>query len=536
MPERLYFDCNASYGPRTGKHHEERWTLQHLLADMDLAGIAGALVCHAQSLEYDPMLANLQLVEDIAPHRDRLFPCWTAVPDYCDDGPDPETFLRLARENDVRAVRIAPATFGVPARESAWCGLRDMLRQEQMPVLVSAAALNNDFDAADRLLSIFKDCPVILTDASWGDWRQVALLMHDHPHLHLEFSMFQGNRAVEWMAERFGADRCLYGSGLPARAPGAARGFLDWTLLENPDANAIASGNLARLLKGAAPERIPAPAEWDDALTRAVRSGSPLPCPVLDNHCHVLHDGANNAGRIFVMPEGGIDGMIELTRRIGIDTTAIMSWAGPLSGDTDRGNDIVANALARYPDELLGVPTIRPELQTDAEMQTVIDRFHTKLRCPGLKPFPRAPLNFDDPGFDLWFRYANEHHLYMVFDPATQGPAGTPVVEHLVKNYPNITLSLDHCGKSWPYAKWAVEMCNRFPQVFAQLNYTLVTNGIIEYIVQHAGADRVLFGTDAPMRDPRPQASWLVFTRLPEEAKRLVFGGNFQRILKRCFP
>jgi predicted TIM-barrel fold metal-dependent hydrolase len=49
------------------------------------------------------------------------------------------------------------------------------------------------------------------------------------------------------------------------------------------------------------------------------------------------------------------------------------------------------------------------------------------------------------------------------------------------------------------------------------------------------GDDRVLFGTDAPMRDPRPQVGWLVFTRLPEQSKRKIFGSNFARILGECF-
>ena len=78
-------------------------------------------------------------------------------------------------------------------------------------------------------------------------------------------------------------------------------------------------------------------------------------------------------------------------------------------------------------------------------------------------------------------------------------------------------------------------MCRRFPQVVAQLNYTLVTNGVIEYLVDAIGSERVFFGTDAPMRDPRPQAAWLTFTRLAPADKERIFGGNFAAILKRAY-
>jgi len=535
VKELLYFDGNASYGPRLGKYQEERWTLAHLIEDMDLAGIAGALVLHAQALHYDPMVANLALIKDIKPYRNRLFPCWMAMPALSGDFPSVPEFMEGLRQNDVRAVRLEPRTFGLPIEEAVWGELRDALRQEELLVVTSAEGYPG-LETFDRFMAIFHSNPVLLLNAYWDQWRRVVYLMNTHPNLHLEFSSFQANRAIEYMAEHYGAERCLFGTNLPKKAPGAARGFVDWTLLPARDAVKVAGGNLKRLLGGHGPKRIPAPGKWSDSITAAARQGEPLPCDVLDDHCHVLHDGGSNAGGTFVMHHGDADGMIELIRKIGVDKTAVMSWAGPLSGDTDRGNEIVANAVRRYPNELLGVVTVRPELQTTEEIAATIRKYHDGLKFPGLKPFPRTTMNFDDPGFDTWYAYANAHGLYMVYDLPNTGAEGMAITERLVQKYPNMTLHLDHCGRSWPYAKWAVELIQRFPKnVYAQLNYTLVTNGVIEYIAESVGDHHVLFGTDAPMRDPRPQAGWLVFTRLPEKSKRKIFGANFARILKQAF-
>ena len=44
MKELLYFDCNARFGPRPSKHKRERWSKEHLLEDLELTAIAGALV------------------------------------------------------------------------------------------------------------------------------------------------------------------------------------------------------------------------------------------------------------------------------------------------------------------------------------------------------------------------------------------------------------------------------------------------------------------------------------------------------------
>ena len=46
----------------------------------------------------------------------------------------------------------------------------------------------------------------------------------------------------------------------------------------------------------------------------------------------------------------------------------------------------------------------------------------------------------------------------------------------------------------------------------------------------------MIFGTDAPMRDPRPQFGWLCSARLEAEEKRLILGENTRRILSRDRP
>jgi predicted TIM-barrel fold metal-dependent hydrolase len=53
-------------------------------------------------------------------------------------------------------------------------------------------------------------------------------------------------------------------------------------------------------------------------------------------------------------------------------------------------------------------------------------------------------------------------------------------------------------------------------------------------LVNKLGAKRVLFGTDAPMRDPRPQLGWVVHAAITREDKVAVLGGSFARLLKRC--
>lgn len=530
--QRLYFDCNATFGPRPKKALEARWSLEHLMEDLDLAGIAGAMVHHQQAIHYDPMLGNLRLIEEISAHRERLFPCWIALPSLCDDVPRVTDFMRLLRQHDVRAVRICSERFNIPVREHLWAELRDALRNENILCVIPTDAFA-PLMSLDALLNIFRDNNVLLVGHGWHQWRNVVAWMNQFPNLHLEFSTFQAHYAIEWCARKYGASRCLFGTDLPFKSPGAARGFLDWTFLSDADARLVAGENLRRLLGGAGPTQIPPPSKWDDELTRAARSGLPLPCPVLDAHCHIIHDNANTAGEAMVFQNGDADGMIQIRRRMGINKTAIMSWAAPISVDADVGNAVVENAVRKYPDEFIGVASVNAEYDSPEKIVALIEKYHERLKWPGMKTYtPYQMIDYDDPLYEPWFTYANEKGLYLVLDPKG-GLGATQCIRNLAQRYPNMGIHLDHCGQSWEYAKWAAGLMRDHANIWAQLNYTAATNGVIEWLTSQVGADRMLFGTDSPMRDPRPQAGWLAFTRLSESDKRKVFGGNFAAILRR---
>jgi len=50
-------------------------------------------------------------------------------------------------------------------------------------------------------------------------------------------------------------------------------------------------------------------------------------------------------------------------------------------------------------------------------------------------------------------------------------------------------------------------------------------------LVNEAGADRVLFGSDMPLMDPRSQIGKIITARISDEAKQKILGGNASRLL-----
>ena len=60
---------------------------------------------------------------------------------------------------------------------------------------------------------------------------------------------------------------------------------------------------------------------------------------------------------------------------------------------------------------------------------------------------------------------------------------------------------------------------------------TFRTPGVVEQLVNEAGADRVLYGSDIPVMDPRAQIGKIITAEISDEAKRQVLGGNARRLL-----
>lgn len=527
MPELTFFDVNAAYGARPGKHPLERWSLSHLLEDLEFAGIAAAVVRHTQSIHYDPLHGNRRLVAEIEPYRDQLFPCWTVLPNLAGDFLGPGELTARMADAGVRLAAIYPKTFGLPLEPGLLRPLAEALARQEVPLLVPFSELG-DFDRAHRFLSYFNEGPVVLLEAWWNQWREVQTLMTLHRNLHLEFSNFQVHYGIEWFGQRFGFDRLLFGSGLTAKSPGAARAFLDWHLCSDDDARMVAGGNLHWLLGGSGPTSPPAPPVGHDLLTAAQRAGRPLPARVLDAHCHVLHDGANAAGEQYIMPRGDAGGILALMRKQGIDGAALMSWNGTVGMDAAAGNEVTAAAVAQAPAQLVGLTSLNPTHQSPDEMTAQIERYHLELGFRGLKPYQRTPLPYNHPSFEAWWEFGAKHRLYGLFHVSV---GGVEAIADIARRHPTLHVVIAHTGGSYAFAEQVVAAMRELPNMHAELTLTTVTNGIIEWLAEQVGAERILFGTDAPMRDPRPQLGWVVFARLPQADKERILGGNFARIL-----
>ena len=72
---------------------------------------------------------------------------------------------------------------------------------------------------------------------------------------------------------------------------------------------------------------------------------------VMDSHAHL---GQHNG---FLILDGSAEGVIRVQDCLGVDLTAVSSIEGTIAGWT-QGNDLVIDAVQRFPDRIFGYITV----------------------------------------------------------------------------------------------------------------------------------------------------------------------------------
>lgn len=539
MSDLMYFDCHAVIGERPRKHRFTRWSTEQLIEDMDLAEIAGALAVHSVSVTYDVIYGNNRLLPEIAKAPDRLFGVWCAAPlgspGFFKTGGD---MIAAMKCHDVRAVRIVPG--GFPMHPEVMGSTLEFLETHQVLTILEVGSVRypsgwgtpDVFSFFHDFLSRYPDLPVLLTGHMWDQQWVIYRLMELHKNLHIEFSNFQINRGIEYYVSSFGDDRLLFGSGMTEKSPGAARAFVDYAQISEASKHKIAGMNLKRLLGGQGPKH-PVPTKRPhDYIVASARDGKAVPVPILDAHSHTLHEEGQTAGGRYLMLDGDARGILEVSQWCGIDRVAMMSWNAPFCTDAQDGNEIVWRALQSFPERVVGVAVVDPTHMTDMEMQEEIKTRYVEQGFIGMKPYPHMNVHYEDPMFSPWWEFGNRNRLYALVH-VTEETGGVTAIARLADRFQNLSWIIAHAGTDWDFAEEVVACIQQRQNVYAEITFTTVTNRCVEFLVESTDEDHIIFGTDQPMRDPRPQLGWVVWSGLSVQAKEKVLGGNFQRILNR---
>jgi predicted TIM-barrel fold metal-dependent hydrolase len=523
---RLYFDSFAVVGKQGIKDKKQIWRAEDVLKLMEYSGINMALVYHGLAVHHAPIYGNRILLDELKKNL-RLVGCWIAIPHHTGELPHPDDFVKEMRDNNIKAVKIFPKQYMFSLRDEVCGELFACLEKNRIPLLIDIVETN--FDNIFSLCSRYKNLKIFLQKCHWNMARDIFPLMERYKNLYIEFSSFQGNMMIEEMCRRFGSKRLLLGTEMPLKSPGASRAAIDYADISEEDKQNIGGGNLAEIL-GVKIEPYEKEPKGDSVLSK-IKKGEPL-CDILiiDGHAHVLDKGEGGA-KETPMLLSDIDSMITQYDRLGIDKVCISgAWLGVLGGDSEQGNKIVKNCIAKYPDRVIGSVTLDPNYVE--KIEDYVKYWHGQDKFWGLKPYYTCNrIPYIHSVYTAWFQYANKHRLFILCHEGE--PNFDNNILSLSEKYSEVSFLLAHTGERFSLARRRIALVRKRPNIYLEITYTNITQGIIEFMVDEVGSQKIIFGTDTPMRSPIPQLAWVAYADITEEDKKNILGRNMQKIIER---
>jgi predicted TIM-barrel fold metal-dependent hydrolase len=248
MAKIRFFDCNASVG-RTGYPHLlDIPDAAGLEREMEIAGIEEALVYHLAARDAHPPLGNALLEKEIA-GRANLYPVWVVLPHHTGEMPYPDELIGRMREKNVKAVRLYPSRAQQGFSVAEWCAgqLLDALDAARLPLLLDIEIVS--WEEVFDLLKRYTRLPLVVANCSYRHNRFLYPLWERFDNLFVETSRFVGGGSVEDVVRRFGPGRLLFGTNMPQYTGTAVVARITYADIAWEDKEAIASGNLRRLLE-----------------------------------------------------------------------------------------------------------------------------------------------------------------------------------------------------------------------------------------------------------------------------------------------
>lgn len=249
----MFFDANCMIGQRFSFEDAIFKDGKALLKIMDSKGIDRALVFHSMARENFIDEGNLEVVRE-ARSSERLLPCWAVMPHYSGECQNPGEIVKAMAAANVRAVRIFPEYHRIKLYTWIWEELFSRLEACRAPVLMDFSntgwTQEIDWDGINAICGRFPHLPLILLRQGQVADRYIYYLLERHGNLYLETSYYQVHNGIASIAAKFGAERLIFGTGMPFYSPDCPINALLYSGLSEEDIRMAAGENLDRLLKG----------------------------------------------------------------------------------------------------------------------------------------------------------------------------------------------------------------------------------------------------------------------------------------------
>ena len=246
-------------------------------------------------------------------------------------------------------------------------------------------------------------------------------------------------------------------------------------------------------------------------------------------------------------PSDDLVKQIEIADRLGIEKMQISKPVTNFSGKEPEGpeevrknNDIVIDAVKKYPDRFIGFFTLNPLYKKESmeEIKRCVDQ-----GLIGFKGYTQAKIN--DPVFYPVIEKLIELKMIVYMHTFTQLGMGGYRMKYDVGRFPDTTLAEDMVeaavkypdavfhfahiggGGDWEYQCKMLKQC---PNIYVDTGGSNNEENMVDFAISHLGEDRIFFGTDGAYIHG---VGRILASNATEDQKRKIFYDNYANVLKK---
>lgn len=250
---------------------------------------------------------------------------------------------------------------------------------------------------------------------------------------------------------------------------------------------------------------------------------------VIDCHIH-LPPGLDG------YDETVVEECLALADRAGIDRMVYLFGLRHADVDPDReaiaaSNDLGVELVTRHPDRFDGFCYLNPSHPVEFSLAE-IDRCVTNGPLVGIKLW--ISVHADDTRLDPIMERAAEldvpvlHHAWYKATEFAFNESTPAEIANLARRHPDVTIIMAHlAGGGWRGVRDVLDC----PNVLVDTSGAQPHAGLVDYAVDLLGAERVVYGSDWPIRDFGAQRARVEGANLTPAQRELVLGGNMERVL-----
>ena len=276
---------------------------------------------------------------------------------------------------------------------------------------------------------------------------------------------------------------------------------------------------------------------------------------IIDFHTHVVPPGikerrAEYLGRdacfslLYSEPKAKLATAEELVASMdecGIDKSVVLNLGWVSHELCVETNDYILEAVARYPQRIIGFCVIQPLAREEAVRELE--------RCAENGARGIGEMRPDVQGFDLrdnalmkpLIESAIEHDLVFLIHASEpvgheyfgKGSITPDTIYPFILGFPRLKLVCAHWGGGLPFYALMPEVAEALTNTYFDTAATpfLYRPPIFQHVADIVGIERILFGSDYPLLSPTRIIDQLALVDLGEEDRAKILGGNAQRLL-----